>query len=160
MSARARSMRCLNALWSIWASSLRVCRRSCDPVQRSSRFPRRAITRAATSAGASANSSAAVQRLRQLGLQVMRVAEPGRLNADSYIASEPIGNRGQAVALKLTRGAIEADSGSYYVSLNQSHANLAAAALEPDTPFSYVNNGLLPDIGSVARVTAPPSVPT
>ena len=106
----------------------------------------------------SASSSAAVQRLRQLGLQVMRVAEPGRLNADSYIASEPIGNSGQAVALKLTRGAIEADSGSYYVSLNQSHANLAAAALEPDTPFSYVNNGLLPDIGSVARVTAPPSV--
>lgn len=105
----------------------------------------------------SAHSTEAVQRLRQLGLQVMRVAEPGKLIADSYNDAKPIGATERG-SLLLTRGAIEADEGSFYVSLNQSHANLAAAALEPDTPYSFAGTGVLAGLSDVARIVNPPSV--
>jgi hypothetical protein len=37
-------------------------------------------------------------------------------------------------------------------------ANIAAAALEPDTPYSYLARGLVPTLSDMARVMAPPSV--
>ena len=109
----------------------------------------------------SSNASSAVERLRQLGLQVLRVAEPGQLLAESYNEAAPTGGTGQnsqRKGLLLTRGALEAEVGSYYVSLNQANANLALAALEPDTSYSYVSAGLIPTLADVARVAAPPSV--
>nr|WP_261794428.1 M14 family zinc carboxypeptidase [Comamonas testosteroni] len=100
----------------------------------------------------SASASQAVERLRMLGAQVMQIAEPGQMLADSYQTQSSSGN------LVLTRGAIDTPMSSYYVSLNQAKANLIAAALEPDTPYSYLSKHLITMPSDVARVVAPPSV--
>ncbi|WP_245587354.1 M14 family metallopeptidase [Comamonas composti] len=103
----------------------------------------------------SANALPAVEKLRLMGLQVLRVAEAGQLIADSYNETRTIdGNSGYT----LTRGSVDASEGSFYVSLNQPLANLAAAALEPDNSYSYAAQGLLPSLGDLARVITPPSV--
>ena len=101
----------------------------------------------------SASASQAVQRLRLQGLQVMQIAEPGQVLADSYQPPRAGNN-----APILTRGAIEAPMGSYYVSLNQGKALIASAALEPDTPFSYVSKSLITSPADIGRVVAAPSV--
>lgn len=104
----------------------------------------------------SASAQTAVDRLRLLGLQVLKVAEPGQLLADSY--NEARSATPASGAYALTRGAVEAPVGSYYLSMNQPMANIAAAALEPDTPYSYLARGLVPALSDMARVMAPPSV--
>lgn len=104
----------------------------------------------------SASAQTAVDRLRLLGLQVLKVAEPGQLLADSY--NEARSATPASGAYALTRGAVEAPVGSYYLSMNQPMANIAAAALEPDTPYSYLSRGLVPTLSDMARVMAPPSV--
>ncbi|QPS10082.1 M14 family metallocarboxypeptidase [Delftia acidovorans] len=104
----------------------------------------------------SASAQPAVDRLRLLGLQVLKVAEPGQLLADSY--NEARSATPASGAYALTRGAVEAPVGSYYLTMNQPMANLAAAALEPDTPYSYLARGLVPTMSDMARVMAPPSV--
>lgn len=104
----------------------------------------------------SASAQTAVDRLRLLGLQVLKVAEPGQLLADSY--NEARSATPASGAYALTRGAVEAPEGSYYLSMNQPMANIAAAALEPDTPYSYLARGLVPTLSDMARVMAPPSV--
>ena len=101
----------------------------------------------------SASAQTAVDRLRLLGLQVLKVAEPGQLLADSY--NEARSATPASGAYALTRGAVEAPVGSYYLSMNQPMANIAAAALEPDTPYSYLARGLVPTLSDMARVMAP-----
>ena len=119
----------------------------------------------------SANASAAVERLRQLGIQVMKVAEPGSVLAESYReTARETGNRedvigtiaggGDIVRVQVStlRSAIDAPAGSFYVPLNQPRANLAVAALEPDTQNSYFANRLIQELGQSARVMAVPSL--
>lgn len=119
----------------------------------------------------SADASAAVERLRQLGIQVMRVAEPGSVLAESYReTAREAGNRqdvigtiaggGDIVRVQVStlRNAIDAPAGSFYVPLNQPRANLAVAALEPDTQNSYFANHLIQELGQSARVMAVPSL--
>ncbi len=101
----------------------------------------------------SASSSQAAERLRLLGVQVMQVAEAGQVLADSY---QPATSTGGSPVL--TRGAIEAPVGSFYISLNQAKAHLATAALEPDTPYSYLSKGAILTSSDIARVVATPSV--
>ena len=101
----------------------------------------------------SASASQAVNRLRLQGLQVMQIAEPGQVIAESY--QPPRAGSNTPI---LTRGAIEAPMGSYYVSLNQGKALIANAALEPDTPFSYVSKSLITTPNDIGRVVAAPSV--
>ena len=60
--------------------------------------------------------------------------------------------------LALTRSAIDVPAGSYYVPLNQGLANLAVAALEPDTQSSYYANHLIGDLAGTARVMSVPSL--
>jgi len=43
------------------------------------------------------------------------------------------------------------------VALDQPLANLAVAALEPDTPSSYFANRLLPSLDAALRVRSPPA---
>lgn len=110
----------------------------------------------------SARAGAAAERLQLLGVQVQKVAETGPVLADSYQAKPGTGMDG-ADGLRLvqttpTRSAIDATEGSYYISMNQPLAHLAAAALEPDTPFSYYAHRLLPELADVARVMSPPAV--
>ena len=56
------------------------------------------------------------------------------------------------------RSAIDVPAGSFYVPLNQPRANLAVAALEPDTQNSYFANHLIDDVQSIVRVMTPPNV--
>ena len=98
----------------------------------------------------SPQSTQAVERLRLLGVQVQRVAEQAPVLSDGYSHSG-----GKIV---VSRNAIDATPGSYYINLNQPLANVAAAALEPDTPYSYVSQGLLPGLSDLARVMAPTSL--
>jgi len=53
---------------------------------------------------------------------------------------------------------IDAAAGSYYVPLDQPLANLAIAALEPDTQNSYVSNRILSGVTSEARVMMRPEI--
>ncbi|RKJ94594.1 M14 family metallopeptidase [Alicycliphilus denitrificans] len=116
-------------------------------------------------------ASEAVERLKLLGLQVMRVAEPGSILADTYqetgrttaqrqdVRGTVAGSQGIIrVQVTPTRSAIDVPAESYYVPLNQPLANLAVAALEPDTQNSYFANRLIPNLGDTARVMAPPSL--
>ena len=86
-------------------------------------------------------------QLDQLGLQVLRVAELSPLVADGYTDQG-----GHIVTQRLLADAIP---GSYYVSLNQGHANLATALLEPDTPYSSYAQGTQLDLSHVLRVVTP-----
>lgn len=111
----------------------------------------------------SSEAGKAVERLQLLGVQVLRVAEPGALLADSYQASAAQGSSvaapaPQSAQLKLLRSAIDVPAGSYYVPLNQPLAHLAVAALEPDTAHSYFSHQLIGRLEDTARVVATPSL--
>ncbi|GAB2818792.1 hypothetical protein GCM10027276_20270 [Comamonas piscis] len=115
------------------------------------------------------NASDAVDKLRALGLQVLRVAEPGNLLADTYqelernsaAKSDVLGPGNQSVErvkVGLERVAIDVPEGSYYVPLNQSLANVAIAALEPDTQSSFFANHIIASLNDVARSMNNPSL--
>ncbi len=103
----------------------------------------------------SASAGDAVQRLRWMGVQVLRVAESGTVLADVY-EPQGTGERGEGLRLSTRRGAIDVPEGSYYVPLNQTLANLAAAALEPDTRGSYYAHQLIQGLQDTARVMVNP----
>jgi hypothetical protein len=119
----------------------------------------------------SASSAGAVERLKMLGVQVLRIAEQGSLLADIYRESsretgdrqDVIGNvAGGSGIVKVqvtsARSAIDAPAGSYYVPLNQPRAHLAVAALEPDTQNSYFANRLIAELDHTARIMSSPSL--
>ena len=119
----------------------------------------------------SAASTAAVERLRMHGVQVLRVADAGGVLGDRYqetarVASERQDVRGAIadgsaivqVQVSLSRGLVDVPRGSYYVPLAQPLGNLVVAALEPDTQSSYFASLLIPDLQSIVRVMAPPSI--
>ena len=56
------------------------------------------------------------------------------------------------------RAAMDVPAQSYYIPLNQPLANLAVAALEPDTQNSYFANRLVDDLNHTARVMATPAL--
>lgn len=98
-----------------------------------------------------------VDRLKLLGVQVLRVAEPGSMLADSYDRTRAAAP-GQTALVRLRRNAIDAPAGSFYVPLNQPLANLAVAALEPDSPAGYVEQDVIEDTADIARIVSTPSV--
>ncbi|MCO4093231.1 MAG: peptidase M14 [Acidovorax sp.] len=119
----------------------------------------------------SASSAGAVERLKLLGVQVLRIAEQGSLLADIYRETsretadrqDVIGNIAGGsgivrVQVSPMRSAIDAPPGSYYVPLNQPRAHLAVAALEPDTQNSYFANRLITELEHTARIMSTPSL--
>lgn len=119
----------------------------------------------------SAASTQAVERLQQLGVQVMRVAEPGAVLGESYretarSSGERSDVRGSIadaapivrVQVALLRGVVDAPMGSYYVPLSQPLANLVVAALEPDTQNSFFANRLVDALQNQARVVGEPTM--
>ena len=60
------------------------------------------------------------------------------------------------VQVALASQPLAAPAGSYYVSLEQPLANLAIAALEPDTQNSFFANRLLRSLDDAARVMSKP----
>ena len=117
------------------------------------------------------SADTAIERLKLLGVQVLRVAEPGALLVDSYqetsratAALQDVRGSDAAnpsvvrVQVTLARSAIDIQPGSYYVPLNQPLAALVTAALEPDTQSSYFAHGLLGSLDDAARVMSTPSL--
>ena len=100
---------------------------------------------------------------------MLRVAEPGNMLADTYQEVErsssakndvlgPSSRSVERVKVQLQRIAIDVPEGSYYVPLNQPLANLAIAALEPDTQSSFFANHIITGLSDVARSMNTPSL--
>ncbi len=119
----------------------------------------------------SSGSTDAVTRLRLLGVQVLRVLEPGSMLGDSYQETSrstgerqdvPSTSAGDGAIIKaqvnLLRSVLDAPRGSYYVPLSQPLGNLVLAALEPDTQSSYFANHILEGLQSTVRVMAEPNI--
>ena len=98
----------------------------------------------------SAASGTAVDRLLMHGVKVLQVSDAGAVLADSFNSPTTAG------AVTLTRGLVDVPRGSYYVPLNQPLGNLVIAALEPDTPFSFLSYRVVANLSAVNRVMAPP----
>ena len=114
-------------------------------------------------------ASEAANKLRALGLQVLQVAEPGNMLADTYQELErssgakddvlgPSERNVERVKVQLQRASIDVPEGSFYVPLNQALANLAIAALEPDTQSSFFANHIITSLNDVARAMNNPSL--
>ena len=100
----------------------------------------------------------AVERLLMHGVKVLRLTESGAVLADTFTSAsgnQPSGEK-TAGTVRLSRGLLDVPRGSFYVPLNQPMANLVIAALEPDTPFSFTTQRLVPDLQASARVMALP----
>ena len=120
-----------------------------------------------------ADQSDAVLRLRGLGVQVQRIEQAGTLRGESY-AQAARGNESEAatrsdapasiadggpllrINVNLLPALIDVEAGSYYVGLDQPLANLVVAALEPDTPHSYLANRIVAALSGLARVLRRP----
>ena len=111
----------------------------------------------------------AADKLRTLGLQVLRVAEPGNMLADTYKEVERSSGAKndvtgasdrsvERVKVQLQRAAIDVPEGSFYIPLNQAAANVAIAALEPDTQSSFFANHIILGLNDVARAMNNPSL--
>jgi hypothetical protein len=114
----------------------------------------------------------AVHKLRELGVRVWRLDADASLQAEGWrelsrSESARPDVRGTvadaaptmiAVQVELAPQPLAAPAASWYVPLDQPLANLAVAALEPDTPSSYFANRIVGALDAVMRVRAPPSV--
>ncbi|WP_157548974.1 M14 family metallopeptidase [Piscinibacter sakaiensis] len=116
-----------------------------------------------------ADQAEAVRRLRLLGLTVQQLPERMALRGEAYRVLEQawrdapaVGESAemgvaQPVPVELQPGLVDAEPGSFFVPLTQPLAYLAVAALEPDTPSSYLAHGIVERAQALARVTALPA---
>lgn len=121
-----------------------------------------------------ADAHDAVSKLRALGVQVSQLSDTASVQGDTYrelarttTARQDVrgtisdaGETTVAVQIELVSALIDMPAGSYYVPLTQPLANLAIAALEPDTQNSYFANRVLGSVGQLARVRALPELKT
>jgi len=102
---------------------------------------------------------------------VQRLDEAGELRGETYTVTQrevgarsdvlgSIADPGGVVHVKVERvpALIDVRAGSYYVGLDQPLANLAIAALEPDSQSSYVTHRIVTDVKSQARVLMQPAL--
>lgn len=112
-----------------------------------------------------------VARLQLLGLSVMRVAESGELQVQQYVETGrnqgarqdvrgTIAGENPIVLVKVNLAplTVQVPAGSYYIPMGQPLANLAAAALEPDTQNSYFANGIQRNLSNLLRATEQPAL--
>ena len=104
-----------------------------------------------------AGAQVAVEQLRRLGLRVESLPAAQSLPAERWQERfEIVNHSGLRLVQATTVGAeLQAAADSFRVPLDQPLANLAVAALEPDTPYSDYANRLLPRLSSAARLMAP-----
>ncbi len=118
-----------------------------------------------------ADQADAALRLRGLGVQVQRLDEGGELRGETYretarasvAGSDARGNvadGGSVLSLRveLVPALVDVRAGSYYVGLDQPLANLAIAALEPDTLNSFASHGIVASVDAQARVLVRPAL--
>lgn len=111
-----------------------------------------------------ASESEAAMRLRGLGLTVQRIEEKGVVRGEGFRETSRSALADAPGALlpqvEVVPALLDVDPGSWYVPLDQPLAALAIAALEPDTPSSYVTHGLIGGVTAVSRVLARPGFRT
>lgn len=100
-----------------------------------------------------ASQSAAVAKLRLLGVRVEQVLSKGVVQGDSFV--EPANGSRE---VKTLSALLDLAPGSFYVPLSQPLAHVAVAALEPDTAFSYWAGGVVTGVSKTARVMSWPGV--
>ncbi|MGZ5185864.1 MAG: M14 family zinc carboxypeptidase [Caldimonas sp.] len=110
-----------------------------------------------------ASESDAVQRLRLLGVEVLQLDDAGEVRGESYRETgrdAPAGDADRGMRLRVQTLPILLDipGGGYYVSLEQPLANLAIAALEPESPAGYAANGVISSVSAEARVLVRPDL--
>lgn len=123
-----------------------------DATWRSSMHPR--VTASRTRACGyliEGNEAQAVARLQALGLSVLRVAEPGELQVQTYAGA---GNNG----VQLSDLRVQVPEGSYYIPMSQPLAQLAAAALEPDSAGSFFSSRVIGSLNHIIRAVEPPAL--
>ncbi len=104
----------------------------------------------------------AALRLRALGVVVQQLQQNGVVRGEVYreattrTARGGVGDALLRIEVDTVPSLIDAAAGSYYVPLDQPLANLAFAALEPDSANSYAAHRVVNALGGVARVTARP----
>ena len=107
----------------------------------------------------------AVQHLRALGVEVIRIEQGAEVRGEIYRETErelaqrqdvrgPLADAGGIVRVKVQTvpALVDMKAGSYYVPLDQPLANLIIAALEPDTQNSFFANRLINSIDRQARM--------
>ena len=117
--------------------------------------------------------SDAAERLRALGLQVLRIDAAGEFRGEFYreVGRETgarqdvrgaMAEPGGVVRLRVQTvpALLDVKPGGYYVPLDQPLANLAIAALEPDTQNSFFANGIVGSVTGQARVLVRPDFRT
>lgn len=108
-----------------------------------------------------ADASPLVDRLRALGVAVRRLEQPLPLEVETYRETGRAENaqRGLQVLVALDRQRFDAPAGSWIVPLDQPLANLAIAALEPDSPGGFFAQRLFSPLSGVARIVGSVSAP-
>ena len=119
----------------------------------------------------SAAQTDAVLRLRGLGVTVEQLVEDGELRGETYReTAREVGVRNDMRGAIVDAGGIvrvkvetlpallDVKAGGYYVPLDQPLANLALAALEPDTQNSFLANRIIDGVEGEARVMARPAM--
>jgi len=118
-----------------------------------------------------ADQADAALRMRALGVQVQRLDEAGALRGETYAETAretaarsdvrgSIADAGGIVLVKvdLVPALIDVQAGAFYVGLDQPLANLAIAAIEPDTQNAFFANRIVTDLKSQARVLLRPEI--
>jgi hypothetical protein len=109
-----------------------------------------------------ASESDAVQRLRLLGIEVQQLDEAGEVRGETYreTGRDALAAPGAAARLRVQTLPVLLDvaAGSYFVSLEQPLANLAIAALEPESPVGFAANGVIASVAQEARILARPQM--
>lgn len=112
-----------------------------------------------------AGESDAVRRLRLLGVEVSQLEEPAELRGETYreiarqpVAGDPHGQVGATtrVVVQTVPSLLDLAAGGYYVSLAQPLADLALAALEPESPAGFAANRVIAGVSGVARILQRP----
>lgn len=108
-----------------------------------------------------ASAIGAIDRLRDAGVQVMRVAEPSSLLMDSYreTARRDDTVRGTVmVDVTVNRALADVPQGGFYVPLSQPLGNFIFAAMEPDSPDSFFARRVIDRLESIGRVANVPAL--
>ncbi len=112
-----------------------------------------------------ASENDAVRRLRLLGVEVQQLDIAGEMRGETYRETGRSSEvRGAETTLRMRVQTqpvlLDVPGASYYVTLEQPLANLAIAALEPESPAGYVAHGVIARVESVARVLLRPELRT
>jgi Zinc carboxypeptidase len=96
-------------------------------------------------------AAGAADRLALDMVAVCALAAPAAIEAEAFVLKGAVKrinresiNPDQSVEVELTRKSLALPAGTRFVPMNQPAAALAAAALEPDSPGSFIGTGIIP----------------